>query len=89
MEDGTCSVDLSAGKLCSNTVDSIYGVSNGGYSSYTFRGYKDLDSMFNATVAKQLESYSYENTVKDIENTTAPSTSSNDSETSSADSAES
>lgn len=86
LEDGTCSVDISAGRLCSNTAYSIYGISNWGYSNYTFDGYNDLDSMFNATVAKQLENYSYENTVKDVADTTS-STSSANSENSAANSA--
>lgn len=89
LEDGTCTVDISAGRLCNNTVQSVIGsMSWGSFSGYGFQGYKDLDSMFNAVVAKQLESYSFENTVKDIADT-APSTSSDNSEASAADSSES
>lgn len=64
--DGTCSVDLSAGRLCGNSVYSLYGYSNWGFSHYaTYQGYSDIDSMFNAVVAKQIANYDYENTVKE------------------------
>lgn len=68
LADGTCSVDLSAGKLCNNTINSLYGTYSTwwGFSSYRFDGgYKDIDSMFNAVVAKQIANYEYENTVKE------------------------
>lgn len=89
LEDGTCSADLSAGRLCGNSCDSIYGVNSwASFSPYRFSGYKDLDSMFNAVVAKQLESYSYENTVKDVVNTVPPANSSSVDSTASADSSD-
>lgn len=64
LADGTCSVDLSGASLCSNNIESKYGYSNWGFYKYRFQGYKDLDSMFNAVVAKQVANYDYENTVK-------------------------
>lgn len=68
LADGTCSVDLSAGRLCTNTINSLYGTYSSwwGFSAYRFEGgYKDIDSMFNAVVAKQVANYDYENTVKE------------------------
>lgn len=65
LADGTCSVDLSRGERCSKSIDSIYGEENfwGGFSAYSYEGYKDLDSMFNNVVTKNVEEYAYENTV--------------------------
>lgn len=66
LEDGTCTVDLSAGRLCDNSTESIYGAMGWfDFSGYGFKGYKDIDSMFNAVVAKNVANYDYENTVKD------------------------
>lgn len=66
LADGTCSVDLSAGSLCGNTTTSKI-VTPGffSYNSVRFNGYQDIDSMFNAVVAKQVANYDYENTVKE------------------------
>ena len=65
LEDGTCSVDLSSGKMCDNSCESNYGYPSGwGFSVfYKFKGYPDLDSMFNECVTKNIETYNYENTV--------------------------
>lgn len=57
LSDGVCSVDLSRGELATNQI-------KGEYGNYYFSGYKDLDSMFNATVTRQIDKYDYENTVK-------------------------
>lgn len=66
LEDGTCSVDLSKGSECRDTCESVIGqMSWGSFSGWSFNGYKDIDSMFNAVVAKNLTDYNYENTVKD------------------------
>lgn len=89
LDDGTCSFDLSSMKITSDMVAlddrfcNYFGYKLGGGSAYSWYGYSDLDSMFNAVVAKQLESYGYENTVKDIADTT-PTTSSDNSGTSGA-----
>lgn len=66
LADGTCSVDLSAGSRCNNQINSSIGVRSwGSFSHWTVHGYKDIDSMFNAVVAKQVANYDYENTVKE------------------------
>lgn len=66
LPDGTCSVDLSAGELCSNRIESDYGYYDFwvGASFYQYNGFKDLDSMFNQCVTTKTESYQYESTVQ-------------------------
>lgn len=66
MPDGVCSVDLSSGEMTSNKIESDYGYYDfwGGGTFYTFKGYKDLDSMFNECVTSQIEKYNYESTVE-------------------------
>lgn len=66
LDDGTCSFDLSSGSMPSATIQSKYGyLSWGDLVGYTFKGYSDLDSMFNDCVTSQIDSCSYENTVKE------------------------
>lgn len=65
LPDGTCSLDLSKGQMTNNTIDSDYGYYNLIATFYTYKGYKDLDSMFNECVAKKISSFEYENTVKE------------------------
>lgn len=66
LEDGTCSVDLSSGYMSNNTVTSKYGNKGffGGIDAYTYKGYNDLDSMFNECVTKKIADCNYESTVK-------------------------
>ncbi len=65
LEDGTCSVDLSSGQMTSNTVNSKYGQPNWfSFDYYTFKGYSDLDSMFNDCITSKISNYTYENTVQ-------------------------
>ncbi len=64
LPDGTCSLDLSAGSMSSNQIKSDYGYESWGAVFYTYKGYKDLDSMFNACVTKNIGTYDYESTVK-------------------------
>lgn len=66
LPDGVCSVDLSGGEMTSNKIESDYGYYDfwGGGTFYTFKGYKDLDSMFNECVTLQIEKYNYESTVE-------------------------
>ncbi|MGN0495993.1 MAG: hypothetical protein ACI4GW_07185 [Lachnospiraceae bacterium] len=64
MPDGTCSVDLSSGKITDNRIESDYGYWNWFAVFYTFDGYKDLDSMFNDCITKKVDKYDYETTVK-------------------------
>lgn len=65
MPDGTCSFDLNDGKLCNNSIKSQYGYYDGlfGATFYNYKGYSDLDSMFNKCVANNLGYYDYETTV--------------------------
>lgn len=66
LDDGNCSFDLSSGSMPSSTIKSKYGyMSWGELCGYTFKGYSDLDSMFNDCVTSQIDSCSYENTVKE------------------------
>lgn len=65
LEDGTCSVDLSDGNMASNTIESDYGTSGFfGANFYRYKGYKDLDSMFNECVTKKIAECNYESTVQ-------------------------
>lgn len=71
LEDGTCSFDLSSMGITSDWVAlddrfcNYYGYKIGGGAAYSWHGYSDLDSMFNAVVTKQIANYEYENTVKE------------------------
>lgn len=68
LADGTCSVDLSSGSLCSNRISTLIGKGSsffGDFQTWSVQGYRDVDSMFNALVAKQVANYDYENTVKE------------------------
>lgn len=66
LEDGTCSFDLSSGSMPSATASSKYGyLSWGDFYSYSFKGYNDLDSMFNDCITSQIEKCNYESTVKE------------------------
>ena len=66
MPDGTCSVDLSNGYLYQDRFETEYISSVGwGINNWYLYGYKDIDSMFNAVIAKNIASYNYENTVKE------------------------
>lgn len=64
LADGTCSFDLSSGSMPDSTAQSKYGyMSWGDFYKYSFKGYNDLDSMFNDCVTSQIDSCNYENTV--------------------------
>lgn len=64
LDDGTCSFDLSSGSMPSSTAQSKYGyMSWGDFVKYSFKGYNDLDSMFNDCITSQIDSCNYENTV--------------------------
>ncbi len=65
LDDGTCSVDTSKGKMTSNTCKSEYGSTGFWWSAYTYHGYNDLDSMFNDCVTKNVGEYNYESTIKE------------------------
>lgn len=64
LEDGTCSADLSTGEMTNHSSDSDYGYNDWFAVFYKFKGYPDLDSMFNECVTQKLEQYNYESTVK-------------------------
>lgn len=64
LDDGTCSVNLSDGRMTNNRIESNYGAVNFWFSSYYFYGYWDLDSMFNECVTQEISDYNYESTVQ-------------------------
>ncbi|MDE6780652.1 MAG: hypothetical protein K2J40_04235 [Ruminococcus sp.] len=64
LPDGTCSVDLSNGALTSNTIESDYGYYDLIAIFYNYKGYNDLDSMFNECVTQKIDRYNYESTIK-------------------------
>lgn len=64
LADGTCSIDLSKGAMSDHTTESDYGYNDWFAVFYKFKGYPDLDSMFNECVTQQLENYNYESTVE-------------------------
>lgn len=65
LPDGNCSLDLSKGKMADNRIESDYGQESiWGANFYSYKGYKDLDSMFNACVTQKIGTYNYESTVK-------------------------
>lgn len=65
LPDGTCSLNLSDGVRCKNSIRSDYGsLEFGRVNCFYYEGYKDLDSMFNDCVTANLEGYNYETTVK-------------------------
>ncbi len=67
MPDGKYSADLSKFKMADNEVNSDYCdlVFAEVHDSYTYKGYRDLDSCFNKHVASMADTYTYENTVND------------------------
>ena len=70
LPDGTCSADLTNGVLCSNQMNATIGYNAFfTYSFYTLFGYLDTDSMTNDVITKNVDKYSYENTVKDVAST--------------------
>ena len=77
MPDGTVSADIASGKI----YDSTYEIDDVQYVNlvavrWRIPGYKDIDSMFNDVVAKNVAEYTYENTVEDVVETTSSTTSS-------------
>ncbi len=65
LPDGTYSVDFSKADLCSDGCESIYGWADiWSWGFYYFRGFNDLDSMFNDCVTQNMEKYDYVSSVK-------------------------
>ncbi len=64
LPDGTCSVNLSNGTLCDNSIDTLHGEWSIIYFPYHVYGYYDLDSMFNDVVTMFIDRYNYESTVE-------------------------
>lgn len=64
LADGTCSIDLSKGAMSDHTTESDYGYNDWFAVFYKFKGYPDLDSMFNECVTQKLEQYNYESTIE-------------------------
>ena len=77
MPDGTVSADIASGTIYDNTYEIDY-VQYVNLIAVCWRipGYKDIDSMFNDVVAKNVAEYTYENTVEDVAETTSSTTSS-------------
>lgn len=57
LPDGVCSVDLSSIRLANHRTDSIK-------KNYEYKGYSDLDSMFNDVITSASSDHTYESTVK-------------------------
>lgn len=66
LADGTTSVDLSAGNMPDNRIDSTFGYDAfWGAEAYTFDGYVDLDTMFHDCVSTKIANYNYESIVQE------------------------
>ena len=65
LEDGTCSVDMSAGSMCETSVQTDYGYMSFFPVFYDFKGYRDLDSLFNDCITTKIDTYQYESTVQE------------------------
>lgn len=69
LPDGTCSVDLSAAVVPEGNATYLFGkpysISGEAFFSdkYYYKGYEDLDSLFNKHVTAEIDEYSYESTV--------------------------
>ena len=64
LADNTCSVDFSKGEMNEYQTKSDYGYEFFGATFYWFKGYPDLDSMFNECVTQKISNYNYESTVQ-------------------------
>ena len=65
LEDRTCSVDMSAGSMCETSVQTDYGYMSFFPVFYDFKGYRDLDSLFNDCITTKIDTYQYESTVQE------------------------
>lgn len=66
LEDGTCSFDLSDVHVPEGS--SFFGTTSGeafSTGNYYYKGYKELDSLFNKQITSKIGEYSYESTVED------------------------
>ena len=57
LPDGVCSVDLSSIRIANHRTNSIK-------KNYEYKGYSDLDSMFNDVITSASSDHTYESTVK-------------------------
>lgn len=69
LADGTCSVDLSDLNMDGNRFDRELPVKDGWWSSITlyYRGYEELETLFNRHVTEELENYTYTSSVSEPE----------------------
>lgn len=69
LPDGTCSVNLSDYRTCSNRFNRVVQWKSfwGGTKTLYYYGYEDLDSLFNKVVTTQIDSYSYDSSVEDVQ----------------------
>lgn len=67
--DNTCSVDLGNYDTCGKSFDhrTEYGDGWFDYINVRYRGYENLDTLFNDCVTSEIDSYTYEDSVADIE----------------------
>lgn len=71
LPDGTCSVDLSAAVVPEGDATYLFGepysIRGEAFFSgkYWYKGYEDLDSLFNKHVTAKIDEYSYESTVEE------------------------
>ena len=70
LPDGTCTCNLDDYEFCQESVriqDATPKATKNGWISYeaAYRGYESLDTIFNQQIAKYLDLYDYESTVKD------------------------
>lgn len=67
LKDGTCSLDLTDYKMPDGSAltKKIYSGEIFLSGDYFYKGYQDLDSLFNNCVTKNLENYEYESSVKE------------------------
>ena len=63
LDDGTGSVNLDEYSACYNSFSKEYEEIGWWGTNYYFKGYEDLESLFNDFVTKNIDSYDYESTV--------------------------
>lgn len=69
LADQTCTADLTAMTTCDNRFSRELEVSHGWWSTTTlyYYGYLELDSLFNRCVTSNIDNYTYETNIKDVE----------------------
>ena len=65
LPDGTVSVSISDHKFCQECFYVLEANSWAGLNKFEYKGFEDLDSLFNKYITENLDKYTYEDTVKD------------------------